>query len=73
MIGHIIGPVFIAALFFLVAGRTDIYRAWIWAIINFLYYFGGMMVILKVNPQLLNERGAWNKRKDTKTWDKILL
>jgi protein-S-isoprenylcysteine O-methyltransferase Ste14 len=73
VIGHIIGPVFIAALFFLVAGRTDIYRAWIWAIINFLYYVGGMMVILKVNPQLLNERGGWNKRKDTKPWDKILL
>lgn len=73
LIGHLIGPVFIAALFFLVAGRSDIYRAWLWGIATFLYYVGGMMVILKVNPQLLNERGGWKKRKDTKAWDKILL
>ena len=31
------------------------------------------MVILKVNPGLLNVRGKWNKRKDTKKWDMILL
>jgi protein-S-isoprenylcysteine O-methyltransferase Ste14 len=73
LIGHLVGPVFIAALFFLVAGRTDIYRAWLWAIVTFLYYVGGLMVILRVNPRLLNERGGWNKRKDTKTWDKVLL
>jgi protein-S-isoprenylcysteine O-methyltransferase Ste14 len=73
LIGHLIGPVFIAALFFLVAGKSDIYRAWLWGIATFLYYVGGMMVILKVNPQLLNERGGWKKRKDTKAWDKILL
>lgn len=73
MIGHIAGPIFIATLFFIAAGRTDIYRAWIWAGMIFLYYVGGMMVILKVNPELLNVRGSWNKRKDTKTWDKVLL
>ena len=73
LIGHVVGPVFIAAVFFLVAGRMDIYRAWLWAIVTFLYYVGGMMVILKVNPQLLNERGGWNRKKDTKLWDKVLL
>lgn len=71
--GHIIGPIFIAVLFFLVAGRTDINRAWLWAIVTLLYYVAGMMVILKVNPRLFNERGSWNKKKDTKIWDKILL
>jgi protein-S-isoprenylcysteine O-methyltransferase Ste14 len=73
LMGHIIGPVFIAALFFGVAGTTDLYRAWLWAIVTLLYYIGGMMVILKVNPLLFNERGSWNKKKDTKSWDKILL
>jgi protein-S-isoprenylcysteine O-methyltransferase Ste14 len=73
LIGHLAGPVFIAALFFLVAGRTDLFRAWLWAIVTFIYYSGGMMVILKVNPTLLNERGSWNKKKDIKTWDKILI
>ncbi len=73
LIGHLAGPVFIATLFFLVAGRIDIFRAWLWAIVTFAYYTGGMLVILKVNPLLLNERGNWNKKKDTKSWDKILL
>ena len=62
-----------STLFFLAAGRTDIYRAWIWAGIIFLYYVGGMLVILKVNPGLLNVRGSWSKRKDTEAWDKVLL
>ena len=73
LLGHIIGPLIIAVLFFLVAGRTDITRAWLWAIVTLLYYVAGMMVILKVNLQLFNERGSWNKKKDTKRWDKILL
>jgi protein-S-isoprenylcysteine O-methyltransferase Ste14 len=72
-IGHLAGPVFIAAVFFLFAGRIDMNRAWLWAILNLLYYAGGLMVILKVNPQLLNERGSWNRKKDTKLWDKVLL
>ncbi|KPL23991.1 MAG: hypothetical protein AMS23_06045 [Bacteroides sp. SM1_62] len=73
VIGHLVGPVFIAALFFVVAGRINIYRAWLWAIVTLLYYTGGLVVILRVNPLLLNERGSWNKKKDTKSWDKILL
>jgi protein-S-isoprenylcysteine O-methyltransferase Ste14 len=73
LIGHIAGPVFIATLFFLFAGRIDLNRAWLWAGVTLLYYLGGMLVILKVNPGLLNERGRWNKRKDTKKWDKALV
>jgi protein-S-isoprenylcysteine O-methyltransferase Ste14 len=73
LIGHVAGPLMIAALFFLFAGRTNIYRAWIWAVVNFVYYVCGLMVILRVNPRLLNERGNWKKKKDTKKWDKVLL
>jgi protein-S-isoprenylcysteine O-methyltransferase Ste14 len=73
LFGHVAGPVFIAALFFLFAGRTDLYRAWLWAAVTFVYYLGGLAVILKVNPRLLNERGNWHKKKDTKKWDKVLL
>jgi protein-S-isoprenylcysteine O-methyltransferase Ste14 len=51
----------------------NICRGWIWAAATFLYYFGGLLVLLKVNPGLMNARGRWNKRKDTKAWDKILL
>jgi protein-S-isoprenylcysteine O-methyltransferase Ste14 len=73
LIGHIAGPAFIAAIFFLAAGRLDICRAWIWILLMAAYYLAGMLVILKVNPHLLNERGGWNRKKDAKTWDKIIL
>jgi protein-S-isoprenylcysteine O-methyltransferase Ste14 len=73
LIGHIQGPVFTGAIFFLFAGRIDLCRAWIWALLNMIYYLAGLLVILKVNPQLLNERGGWNRKKDAKSWDKILL
>lgn len=71
--GHITGPLYIALIFFLVAGRLDLYRGWIWAILNSVYYLGGMLVILKVNPGLFNARGSWIRKKGVKTWDKILL
>jgi len=32
-----------------------------------------MLVVYFINPVLLNERGAWTKKKDTKPWDKIIL
>ncbi len=73
MRGHITGPLFIALIFFFAAGRLDLYRAWIWAAATLLYYTGGLLVILKVNPALLNERGGWNRKKDSKSWDKIML
>jgi protein-S-isoprenylcysteine O-methyltransferase Ste14 len=73
MIGHLAGPVIIALLFFLSAGRLDLYRAWIWAGLTVLYYLFGLLVLLKVNPGLLNESGGVNRRKDSKKWDRMLL
>jgi protein-S-isoprenylcysteine O-methyltransferase Ste14 len=71
--GHITGPLFITVIFFLVAGRLDLCRAWIWAAMTVLYYAGGMLVLLNVNRELLNERGNWNRKKDVKVWDKAML
>ena len=71
--GHITGPIAIAVIFFLTAGSLDLYRGWIWALLTLAYYIGGMLVLLKVNPALLNERGGWNRRKDVKSWDRIVL
>lgn len=71
--GHLTGPLFIAVIFFLVAGRLDLCRAWIWAAMTVLYYAGGLLVLLKVNRELLNERGNWNRKKDVKAWDRTML
>ena len=73
MIGHLAGPLMIALFFFMAAGRLDFYRGWIWAGLTMLYYLAGLLVLLKVNPGLLNERGSVNRRKDTKKWDRTLL
>jgi len=71
--GHIIAPLLVGGLFFASAGRFDSVRAWIWVIITTLYYLGGLVVLLKANPQLLNARGGLNKHDNTKFWDKPLL
>ncbi|MHC4691730.1 MAG: methyltransferase family protein [Planctomycetota bacterium] len=31
------------------------------------------MLVCKTNPELINHRGQWEKKKDTKPWDKILI
>ncbi|MGB2809024.1 MAG: hypothetical protein WBC22_14870, partial [Sedimentisphaerales bacterium] len=31
------------------------------------------MLVYRANPELLNHRGQWEKKKDTKPWDKVLL
>jgi protein-S-isoprenylcysteine O-methyltransferase Ste14 len=71
--GHFIGPIFIVVIFFAIAGTVTFPRAWIWAALTFGYYLAGMLTVYRFNPGLLNERGAWNRKKDTKSWDKILL
>jgi protein-S-isoprenylcysteine O-methyltransferase Ste14 len=73
LIGHIIGPVIISLIFFLLAGTINLYRAWIWSLLTLIYYITGMLVVLNMNPVLLNERGNWNKKKDVKKWDKVIL
>ena len=73
VLGHIIAPLLVGGLFFISAGRIDLPRAWIWLIAITLYYVGGLMVLLKVNPQLLNARGGLNKHDNTKSWDMPLL
>jgi protein-S-isoprenylcysteine O-methyltransferase Ste14 len=73
LIGHLAGPVLISAIFFVTAGTLNMYRAWIWAGAMTLFYAGGLLVLLRANPELLNARGGWNKNKDTKSWDRLLL
>ena len=35
--------------------------------------FGNVVVLAFANPGLLNQRGAWKKKKDVKPWDRKLL
>lgn len=61
----------VAFIFFSCAGRTDIPRAWVFFIVNFIYYLAPVVILFKFNPELLIHR--MKRKKDSKLWDKILV
>ena len=73
LVGTFLGPFIQVGLLFISAGRTNIAGGWIYLVVSFIGMFGGIMFVCKANPELLNHRGQWEKKKDTKPWDKVLL
>lgn len=73
IVGTFLGPFIQVTLLFVSAGHINIPRAWCYLVISFIGMFGGIVLVGKVNPELLNHRGQWKKKKDTKPWDKVLL
>jgi protein-S-isoprenylcysteine O-methyltransferase Ste14 len=61
------------ALLFISAGRINIFGAWLYLVISFIGMFGGITVVCKFDPELLNQRGLWKEKKGTKGWDKIIV
>lgn len=73
LVGSFLGPFIQGALLFAAAGRLDLPRAWLFLGLSFIGIFGGIVPVAIVNPELLNHRGAWKKKKDTKPWDRTLV
>jgi protein-S-isoprenylcysteine O-methyltransferase Ste14 len=73
LVGTFLGPFIQVGLLFISAGRMDIAGGWIYLVVSFVGMFGGIMLVCKTNPELLNHRGQWEKKKGTKPWDKFLL
>ena len=73
LVGTFLGPFIQVALLFISAGRVNILQGWVYLVVSFIGMFGGIMLVGIVNPELLNHRGQWEKKKDTKPWDKVLL
>ena len=71
--GTFLGPFILTALLFYAAGRTNIPRAWLCFVVNLIGMFGGIIVVAARNPELVNHRGGWKKKKDTKLWDKVFV
>ena len=61
------------ALLFISAGHINIFRGWCYVVISFIGMFGGIAVVSKFDPELVNQRGLCKKQKDTENWDKIIL
>ncbi len=73
LVGTFLGPFIQVALLFISAGRVNIPQGWVYLVVSFIGMFGGIMLVYRANPELLNHRGQWEKKKDTKPWDKVLL
>ncbi len=73
LVGSFLGAFIQGALLFAAAGRFDWPRAWLFVAVSFVWMFGNGVVLALANPELLNQRGAWKKKKDAKLWDRRLV
>ena len=73
LVGTFLGAFIEGALLFAAAGRVDMPRAWLFLVVSFIGMFGNIAVVAIADPELVNHRGRWKKKKDTKPWDKTLL
>jgi protein-S-isoprenylcysteine O-methyltransferase Ste14 len=71
--GGFLGAFIQGALLFVAAGRGDLPRAWVYVAVSFVWLFGNSVVLALVNPELLNQRGAWKKKRDAKPWDRKIV
>jgi len=49
----------------------NIPRAWIYFAATFIYFSASTLILYKINPELLNQRGEF--KSDAKPWDKVLM
>ena len=67
---HILSPIFLAAIFFALAGVT--FWGIIFNVVHTLVWLVMTLILMRANPGLLNVRGH-RKLPGTKDWDMILL
>lgn len=60
-------------IFFSAAGTLEIARAWLFFTITFFYYLISTIILFKVTPTLVNQRGGSAFKDNTPTWDKVIL
>ena len=71
--GTFLAPFMQVTLLFISAGHIHIFRGWCYLVISFIGMFGGIAVVSIFDPELVNQRGLWKEKKDTKGWDKIII
>lgn len=60
------------AIFFVSAGRLDLYQAWIYFGVVFVYSLSNLVAQAKFSPELLEQR-LLRKREGSKLWDEVLM
>jgi hypothetical protein len=61
--GTFLVPFMQGTLLFISAGRINIFRAWCYLVISFIGMFGGIAVVSKFDPELVNQRGLCKKKR----------
>ena len=61
-----------SAIFFISAGRLDLYQAWLYFSVIFAYSTLNIVALAKFSPELLKQR-LLMKREGSKLWDEVLM
>jgi hypothetical protein len=59
-------------IFFFSAGRFDLFQAWFYFVVVFMYSFSNLVAQAKLSPELLRQR-LLRKREGSKLWDEVLM
>lgn len=73
VIGTFAWPVIQLAMLLCIIRRIDVVQVWICFAANLIVLPAGILIVARANPELVNHRGRWRKKKDTQAWDKVLL
>lgn len=73
LVGTWLAPFIEGALLFAAAGTMALPRGWFFLAVGFVGMFGQITLVALKNPDLVNHRGQWREKKDTKPWDRRLV
>lgn len=71
--GSLLSPVIQGVLLFGSAGRLDWPRAWLFVALTGFWMVANVVAVALMDPELLNQRGCWKRKKDAKPWDRKLV
>jgi protein-S-isoprenylcysteine O-methyltransferase Ste14 len=68
---------FLLALYFLIpfmtSGDWGWVQAWIFLIVNLIFFLVSRIIAIRLNPDIIRERVTASSKSDTKNWDKWLM
>ncbi|NLZ04448.1 MAG: isoprenylcysteine carboxylmethyltransferase family protein [Phycisphaerae bacterium] len=73
VVGTFFGAFIEGVPLFAAAGTLALPRAWFFLVLSFVAMLGQIILVARQDPELVNHRGRWKKKRDAKRWDKPLV
>ncbi len=73
VVGTFFGAFIEGVALFAAAGTMALPRAWFFLALSFVAMCSQTLLVAWKNPELVNHRGRWKKKRDAKRWDKPLV